>query len=144
MELPESVATTLPPTMDEPGQVAHTTWSQPKRESAVSSGPSAMRPRPDVSLHRQFSALAEQWRRETAPLSSVTEIVLHPAYQRIIGMGQAALPFILADLAQQPDHWFWALRAITAENPVAHEDAGNLGRMRDAWVRLGRERGWLG
>jgi hypothetical protein len=25
---------------------------------------------------------------------------------------------ILQDLKQQPDHWSWALRSITGENPV--------------------------
>ncbi len=88
--------------------------------------------------------MAEEWRRETAPLSSITEMVLHPAYQRIIGMGRAALPFILAELVRQPGHWFWALRAITGENPVTEEDRGNLLRMRDAWVRLAHRRGWFG
>ena len=103
-----------------------------------------MRQDPDRTPKQAFSALAEEWRRGTAPLSSVTEIVLHPAYQRIISMGRAALPFILAELARQPDHWFWALRVITDENPVPEGDAGNLLRMRDAWLRLGRERGWFG
>jgi len=103
-----------------------------------------MRQDPHETPERAFPALAEEWSRETAPLSSVTEIVLHPAYQRIIGMGRAALPLILAELARQPDHWFWALRAITGENPVAEDDSGNLLRMRDAWVRLGQERGWFG
>jgi len=140
---PDSMATTSEPTTYQLARSAHTTWRPPRLESAASSGPPAIGPHSPVSLARQFSALAEEWRRETAPLSSVTEIVLHPAYQRIIGMGQAALPLILGELARQPDHWFWALRAITADNPVAEEDAGNLGRMRDAWLRLGRERGWL-
>jgi hypothetical protein len=96
------------------------------------------------ALQRTFSALADEWRRETAPLSSVTSLVLHPAYQRIIGMGRAALPLILAELSRQPDHWFWALRAITGENPVTEEDAGDLRRMRDAWLRLAGQRGWVG
>jgi hypothetical protein len=140
MARPESVATTPGPIMDRLVWGRRTEWRDPGLKTTASSEPPAI----VVSLERQFSALAEEWRRETAPLSSVTDIVLHPAYQRIIGMGQAALPFILTELARQPDHWFWALRAITAEDPVPDEDAGNLGRMRDAWVRLGRERGWLG
>ena len=141
MAPPESAATIPGPTTARPDYVAWTAWRQPEPTSAASS----VRPTsPVVSPRQAFSALAEEWRRETAPWSSVTDIVLHPAYQRIIGMGRAALPFILAELARQPDHWFWALRAITGENPVTDGDAGNLLRMRDAWVRLGQERGWFG
>jgi hypothetical protein len=41
------------------------------------------------------------------------------AYYKIIGMGMAAVPFILKDLEQnEPNHWLWALHAITEENPV--------------------------
>jgi hypothetical protein len=79
-----------------------------------------------AELERTFFDLANRWRNETALLSSVTKIAMHPAYQRIIGMGPAALPLLLRELEQQPDHWFWALTAITGEDPVPPEDAGNM------------------
>ena len=94
-------------------------------------------------LEHIFAALAEQWRVETAILSSIEMIAMHPAYQRIIGMGSEALPLILSELSREPDHWFWALSAITGENPVSAEDAGDLARMTKAWLQLGRERGWI-
>lgn len=90
----------------------------------------------------RFAALSSQWKRETAHLSSVSEMVLHPAYQQIIGMGPAVLPLIVRDLRRELGHWFWALRAITGENPVSEDDAGNMRRMRDAWLRLADEEGW--
>ena len=129
------VATTPPPIMDRLVWGHQTEWRDPGLKTVASSQPPAI----VVTLEQRFSALKEEWTRETAPLSSVTDIVLHPAYQRIIGMGHAALPLILSDLVRQPDHWFWALRAITGEDPVPTEDAGDLRRMRDAWVRLGQE-----
>jgi len=94
-------------------------------------------------LRVQFEELARRWRAETAPLSSVLLIVTHPDYQRIIGMGPRVLPFILRDLERELAHWFWALRAITGEDPVRAEDAGDMEKMRDAWLRLARTRGWL-
>ena len=50
-------------------------------------------------MERNFKALAEQWRNETGMLSVVQQKVLHPSYQRIIGMGKQALPFILKELS---------------------------------------------
>jgi hypothetical protein len=86
---------------------------------------------PEVSedVASRFADLADAWSRETLQLSSVTQIVLHPAYQQIIGMGPVVLPLIFARLADRPGHWFWALNAITGQNPVADEDIGNVRRM---------------
>src|SRR5437879_981508 len=64
-------------------------------------------------ITRKFADLAETWRRETGYFSFTQQRVLHPAYQRIIGMGWAAVPLILQELEHQPEHWSWALRAIT-------------------------------
>ena len=43
---------------------------------------------PTAQLEAQFTALAAQWREETAWTSSVSQLVMHPAYQTIIGMGR--------------------------------------------------------
>jgi hypothetical protein len=58
-------------------------------------------------------------------------------------MGSRVVPLILRDLRRKPDHWFWALAAITGEEPIPPEDAGNMQRMAQAWLRLGQERGWI-
>jgi hypothetical protein len=86
----------------------------------------------------QLSGLAHKWREETKFTSSFTELVMHPSYQRIIGVGRAAVPFLLRELQSRPSHWFWALNAITGENPVPYEDRGNLDRMTAAWLDWGR------
>ena len=49
--------------------------------------------------------------------------------------GPAVLPLLLRELQERPDHWFWALRAITGEDPVATEDRGKLDAMTAAWLR---------
>jgi hypothetical protein len=94
-------------------------------------------------LQETFEALAERWREDTAVMSSVTQMSMHPAYQRIIGMGPKVVPLILRELEREPDHWFWALTFITGEDPVPPEDAGDIRRMTEAWLRLGRQRGLL-
>ncbi len=98
---------------------------------------------PSQPLDVTFSELVERWRAETAFLSSVNELVLHPAYQRIIGLGPAAVPLLLAELQRNLDHWFWALHAITGENPVPATDAGNVKKMAAAWLTWGKERGYV-
>jgi hypothetical protein len=65
-----------------------------------------------------FHALAEKWKRETGHLSIVQQKAMHPFYQAIIGLGEKALPILIKELDQSPRDWFWALRAITRENPV--------------------------
>jgi hypothetical protein len=88
-----------------------------------------------------FEVLAAKWQDDTAFLSSVSDVALHPAYQRIVGMGPAALPLIFRDLKNAPNHWFWALNAITGENPVPEENWGDIAAMRNYWLEWGKERG---
>lgn len=92
-------------------------------------------------LRAEFEALSQQWKDETAGDSTGSAILLHPAHQRIIGMGRPALPLILEDMQQRGGHWFAALRAITGENPVAAEDAGRVRKMQSVWVEWGRRTG---
>ena len=66
-----------------------------------------------------------------------------PEYQQIIGMGKSAIPQILRELERQPHYWFWALEAITRENPVPQEDRGRLNETTSAWLKWGREHGYL-
>lgn len=98
---------------------------------------------PSSELQARFDALAAQWAEETAPLSDSTKIAMHPAYQEIIGMGQAAVPLILRDLAKQTRHWSAALRAITGVNPVKPEQYGNIPAITAAWLKWGHEQGYL-
>ena len=92
-------------------------------------------------LARTFQDLLEAWRRETWFLSHIQQRVLHPAYQRIIGMGWGAVPLILRELEQRPDHLLWALQAITGEDPACHTQ--DLHAAVAAWVQWGRGRGLL-
>jgi hypothetical protein len=70
-------------------------------------------------------------------------MAMHPAYQRIIGMGPRVVPLILRELRRKPDHWFWALTAITGQDPIRPEDAGDILRMTQAWLDFGERQGYL-
>lgn len=90
----------------------------------------------------RFHILVERWKQETAHHSNIAKRALHPAYQEIIGMGERAIPFLLAELRREPDDWFWALHAITGANPVPAESRGNLPAMAEAWIQWGIEKGY--
>ena len=89
------------------------------------------------TLEEEFARHAEKWRAETGFMSSVRDMATHPSYQHIIGMGRDAVPLIIRELRKNPDHWFWALNAITGVDPVPACDRGKVERMRDAWMDWG-------
>ena len=93
---------------------------------------------PGVEEWLKFQSFVSQWYRERGAMSSITEMVLCPAYQSIIGMGETAVSFILSKLESErddPDQWFWALRALTGVDPVREEDRGNYPAMAQAWLQ---------
>ncbi len=96
-----------------------------------------------TSLEEKFSTLSETWKYDNANVSSVNQLVLHPTYQEIIGMGKQAIPFILLELKKSPRLWFWALKSITGDNPVPEEDIGNIPKMTTHWLNWGRDRGYI-
>lgn len=89
-----------------------------------------------------FSELATTWREETGFSSNVNEIALHPAYQRIISLGSAAVPMILSEMARMPDHWFHALSVITGADPIQESDRGDMILMTRRWLEWGRQTGY--
>jgi hypothetical protein len=90
----------------------------------------------------EFNSLANTWKAQTDHLSNVTMKCMHPAYQRIIGMGKTVVPLILNDLKATQADWFWALSAITGQNPISEQDAGYVDRMTEAWLRWGKSLGY--
>lgn len=95
--------------------------------------------RTEHELVRQFEALSTEWMEATKYRSFSHQIALHPAYQRIIGLGASVLPLIFRELEDAPQHWFWALRAITGEDPVPAESRGNVSAATEAWLEWGRQ-----
>ena len=95
----------------------------------------------DAGLEAEFRILVEQWKSETGTSSLVQHQVQHPAYQRIIGMGQQAVPLILREMQRRPDHWFWALHAVTGEQPAS--SGATFAEATEAWLAWGRTRGLI-
>jgi hypothetical protein len=95
-------------------------------------------------LADEFQNLANQWKRDTLAISSVSEIVMHPAYQRIMSMGKQALPLILQQLRRELDHWFYALEFIAGtDGKDVAKGADTLEDARSAWLEWGYRHGYL-
>src|SRR5947199_9625078 len=94
------------------------------------------------SVEEKFRRLASVWLAETAVVSSSSDLVAHPAFQEIVGMGPAVIPLLLRELGKRSGHWHRALRRITGVDPVAPEDRGNIDKAAEAWLRWGKEQGY--
>ena len=119
-------------------------WSQVAQVRfgrAPDSGERRTQPYQDLpeELFQEFVRLRDQWVEDTMFESSTLGVALHPGYQRIIGMGKAALPLILADLATQARPWFWALRAIVGRDVA--EGAETMDEAQHRWLDWGHSHG---
>ena len=96
-----------------------------------------------LDIRDRFQRLAAEWKEKSRYLSNTAQMAMLKPYQQIIGMGVPAVPLILEELQREPNQWFWALEAITQENPVPPEDEGRVRKMAQAWVEWGKARGLL-
>jgi len=111
-------------------------------EDIVQRGNIRRAPAKDIST--RFRKLVATWKNDRpATSSSVKSLTLHPAYQEIIEMGDDALPLILEELQERPDHWFVALRTITGENPIRREHQGKMTLMAKDWIEWAVTKGHL-
>jgi hypothetical protein len=96
-----------------------------------------------TGIEEKFESLVKKWKEETVFASTILEMATNPAYQQIIGMGPVVIPLLLDRLAKELDHWFWALKAITGEDPVPENSRGKLDQMAKAWLAWGKEEGYV-
>jgi hypothetical protein len=98
---------------------------------------------PLETVEEQVQRLLATWRQETAVISSSTVLVSHPAYRKIIALGEAALPYLFRDLEQTHDgHLSGALTAITEAQPVLPGEGGKIRLVADRWLNWARENGY--
>jgi hypothetical protein len=98
------------------------------------------------TVARLFYQHAERWKRETTHWSSVTKMIAHPSYLRIIGLANRSerrklVRLLLRELENEPDYWFDALVAITGRNPVQPEQ--DFDEAVNSWLEWGRQEGIL-
>ena len=89
----------------------------------------------------KFDELASEVEQDCMLVSSPSQIALHPAYQKIIGMGERIIPLLIKKLNEIPTMWFWALESISGYNPVPQNHKGNIPVMVKDWQNWYNENG---
>jgi hypothetical protein len=98
----------------------------------------------EISLRAELREQINRWKAETRHWSSVTKMVAHPSYLRIIGLSHQLDEYetertLLRELETEPDHWFAALMAITGDDPTLPEQ--DFDESVDSWLDWGRAKG---
>jgi hypothetical protein len=93
-------------------------------------------------LKEKFTVLADNWHQESDCLSSPKKITENGNYHSIISLGIQVIPFILQDLKERGGLWYLALRRLSNEDPVSVEDRGDIQKMKNAWLRWGKRKGY--
>jgi len=102
-----------------------------------------VRARENQTDRQRFNRLVVEWKTARGHSSKLKDLAMHPAYQQIIGMGERAVPLLLEEMKERPDHWDWALRAITGTDPVPRESWGRLRQIAVAWIEWGTKEGYI-
>lgn len=98
---------------------------------------------PKYDVGERFRQLVAEWKEKSQHLSNTRQMVLLKPYQQIIGMGLPVVPLILDELQREPDHWFWALEAITQECPSIPDNArGDIRAQAAVWLAWAKQEGY--
>ncbi len=97
---------------------------------------------PNPPIAARFSRLFLEWKEAVKYSSDLEQICTHPAYLKMIGMGEQVLPFIFDSLNESPQYWFVALESITGENPVKPESRGRIKLMTRDWLEWASRNGF--
>lgn len=95
------------------------------------------------AIRNRFLKLREEWLKDTLHSSDPNEISSHPSYQKIIEMGEEALPLILKDLEENKCHWYVALKEIIGYSPIRKESIGDIKKVRRDWLEWGKRKGLI-
>jgi hypothetical protein len=99
--------------------------------------------RDNTRIREKFISLANRWHEETDYLSSPSRITDNDTYLKIISMGESVIPLILQDMQEHGGNWYRALRILSDEDPVSPETRGDIPKMKEAWLRWGRDKGYI-
>ena len=58
-------------------------------------------------------------------------------------MGNSVIPLILRELQERGGDWYRALRILSGDDPVPLGAQGNVQKMKECWLRWGRDRGYI-
>ena len=91
----------------------------------------------------RFTRLAAQWKRETGMASVDAFRLSHPAYQKILKMGERAIPLILEELLRSPDRWLDALEILAEPEVDPVRPGATYKQAIEDWIHWGKVHGYL-
>lgn len=102
-----------------------------------------LKPSSTAKISDYFQKLADEWQRDTAHVSQISQRIDHPAYKRIVRMGSAAVPLILQQMKDGSGHWFHALTMLVDDNPIPGDFQGTIDDAAALWVAWGVSKGLI-
>jgi hypothetical protein len=88
--------------------------------------------------HAYISSVLDAWERDTAHMSSSSNILAHPAHDHLASLGMMSASVVLQRMKADGDSahpgWFSLLHEITGQWPVPEEHAGDHPRMVEHWI----------
>lgn len=66
----------------------------------------------NIYIKERFLKLKKDWIDKTLFSSSIVDIVEDPSFQKILQMGEKAIPLIIDDIEKEPSSLVWALNII--------------------------------
>jgi len=92
------------------------------------------------TIQERFKMLSQIWHEEMDGVSSVQLKISHLAYQEVIQMGEAVVPYILDEIKENGGGgWFIALAKILKHNPVPDEHKRDMDLIIDDWLRYAKK-----
>lgn len=95
------------------------------------------------SVETAVQSSFKEWMDAVAVTSDASKMVSHPAYKRIVALGEPAIPAILQSLRKEPSLLAWALFDIAGVNPVPPADYGKIDKITKAWLKWGRKNQYI-
>lgn len=87
----------------------------------------------------EYIAAADEWEEHQQFLS--WHDTKHPAFLRIVALGDVAIPFILRDIEHEPGWIVIALRKIVPDGPDLSDVAGQIEPICERWLNWARAKG---
>lgn len=87
-----------------------------------------------VAKRETFERLRDKWIEETMYFSDPESVYNNENHKTIIRLGYKMLPYILDDLREHHNDWFFALNKITKANPIKIGHAGDVVAMAMDWL----------
>ena len=96
----------------------------------------------DFSIKSEFDTLVKVWTSTIKYQSLESQQIKHPAFLRIVSMGEKVLPYIFEEFSKRPFMaWFRALTAIVGQD-IASE-AKSFREAIELWLKWGKEKNYL-